>query len=92
MEARKRRHKKEPEEGTDGKKKEAFILRHSFDNIGHELIPLAATTLREIGKQDVEARKTAGCSDFWLLTPVDVFFSGMGISAQWRHQHLSCIC
>ena len=53
VEARKRRNKKGPEEGKDGKKKEAFILRQSFDNIGRELISLVSTTLREIGKQDV---------------------------------------
>ena len=55
VEARKRRSKKEPEEGKDGKKKEAFIIRQSFDNIGRELISLSAATLREIGKQDVQA-------------------------------------
>ena len=55
VDARKRRHKKDPKEGQDGKKKEAFITRQSFDNIGRELISLLATTLREIGKQDVEA-------------------------------------
>ena len=37
VEARKRRSKKEPEEGKDSKKKEAFIIRQSFDNIGPEL-------------------------------------------------------
>ena len=55
VEARERQNKKEPEEGNDGKKKEAFIIRHSFDNIGRELISLGVTTLRESGKQDVEA-------------------------------------
>ena len=55
MGARKRRHKKDPEEGKDGKKKEAFIIRQSFDAIGRDLISLVAATLREIGKQDVEA-------------------------------------
>ena len=53
--ARKRRHKKDPEEGHDGKKKEAFIIRQSVDNIGRELISLVAATLQEIGKKDVEA-------------------------------------
>ena len=67
VEARKRRHKKEPEEGKDGKKKEAFILRQSFDNIGRELISLVATTLREIGKQDVEAPTKA---DETMLLPL----------------------
>ena len=37
------------------KKKEAFVIRQSFDNIGRELISLVSTTLREIGKQDIEA-------------------------------------
>ena len=55
VEARKRRHKKDPEEGNDGKKKEPFIIRPTFDAIGRELISLVAATLREIGKQDVEA-------------------------------------
>ena len=45
VEARKRQSKKEPEEGKDGKKKEAFIIRQSFDNIGRELISLVAATL-----------------------------------------------
>ena len=56
MEARKRRNKKEPEEGKDEKKKDAFVIRQSFDNMGRELISLISTTPREIGKQDVEAR------------------------------------
>ena len=37
VEARKRRqsrHKKDPEEGRDGKKKEPFIIRPTFDAIG----------------------------------------------------------
>ena len=55
MDAKKRRNKKIPEEGKDGKKKEAFITRQSFDNMGRELTSLISTTLREIGKQDIEA-------------------------------------
>ena len=39
----------------DGKKKEASIIRQSFDDIGQELISLVAATLQEIGTQDVEA-------------------------------------
>ena len=54
MDAKKRRNKK-PEEGKEEKKKESFVIRQSFDNIGRELISLVSTTLREIGKQDVEA-------------------------------------
>ena len=34
VDVRKRRHKKDPEEGKDGEKKEVFILRQSFGNIG----------------------------------------------------------
>ena len=60
VEARKRRNKKEPEEGKDEKKEEAFVIRKSFDNLGRELISLISTTLREIGKQDVEAPTKAG--------------------------------
>ena len=67
VEARKRRSKKEPEEGKDGKKIEAFIILQSFDNIGRELISLVATTLREIGKQDVEAPTKA---DETMLLPL----------------------
>ena len=67
VEARKRRHKKEPEEGKDEKKKETFIIRQSFDNIGRELISLVATTLQEIGKRDVEAPTTA---DETMLLPL----------------------
>ena len=55
MEARKRRHTKDPEEGKDGKKKEPFIIRQSSDAIGRDLISRVADTLREICKQDVEA-------------------------------------
>ena len=54
MDAKKRRNKK-PEGGKEEKKKEAFVIRQSFDNIGRELISLVSTTLREIGKQDIEA-------------------------------------
>ena len=46
VEARKRRHKKDSEEGKDGKKKDAFIIRQSFDVVGRELISLVAATLR----------------------------------------------
>ena len=71
MEARKRsrRHKlkKVPEEGKDGKKKEAFIIRQSFDAAGRELILLVAAALREIVKQDVEAPTKAGES---MLLPL----------------------
>ena len=67
MEARKRRHKKEPEEGKDGKKKEAFVIRQSFGAIRRELISLVAATLREIGKQDVEAPTKA---DETMLLPL----------------------
>ena len=67
VEMRKRRHKKEPEEGKDGKKKESFIIRQSFDNMGRELIFLVSTTLREIGKQDVEAPTKA---DETMLLPL----------------------
>ena len=67
MEARKRRNKKEPEEGKGAKKKEAFIIRQSFHNIGRGLISLVATTLREVGKQDVEAPTKA---DETMLLPL----------------------
>ena len=50
-----RRIKKEPEEGQDEKKKETSVIHRSFDNMGRELISLISTTLREIGKRDVEA-------------------------------------
>ena len=53
VDAEKRRSKK-PEEGKEEKKKEAFNIRQSFDNIGRELISLVSTALREIGKQDIE--------------------------------------
>ena len=33
VEMRKRRHKKDPEEGKEGKKKEPFIIRPTFDAI-----------------------------------------------------------
>ena len=59
VDAKKRRNKK-PEEGKDGKKKEAFIIRQSFDNIGRELISLVSTALREIGKQAIEGPTKAG--------------------------------
>ena len=55
VEARKQRHKKDPQEGKDGKKKGAFIIGQSFDAIGRESSSLVADTLREIGKQDVKA-------------------------------------
>ena len=42
-------------EGKDGKKKGAFVIRQSFDEIGRESISLVSTAVREIGKQDVEA-------------------------------------
>ena len=45
VEARKRRNMKDPEEGKDWKKKAAFIIRQSWDNIGRELISFVATTL-----------------------------------------------
>ena len=54
VDAKKRRNK-EPEEGKEEKKNEAFVIRQSFDNIGRELISLASTTLQEMGKQDIEA-------------------------------------
>ena len=66
MDAKKRRNKK-PEEGKEEKKKEAFVIRQSFDNIGRELISLVSTTLREIGKQDVEAPTKA---DETMLLPL----------------------
>ena len=56
------------------KKKEAFIIRQSFDNIGRELISLVATTLREIGKQEIEAPTKADtdiCSCTGLQDPGD---------------------
>ena len=59
VEAQKRRHKKDPEEGKGGKK-EPFINRPTFDAIGRELISLVAATLREIGKHDVESPTKAG--------------------------------
>ena len=67
VDARKRRNKK-PEEGKEEKKNEAFVIRQSFDNIGRELISLVSTTLREIGKQDIEAPTKADmkCSCPWL--------------------------
>ena len=34
VDAKKRRNKKVPEEGKEEKKKEAFIIRQSFDNMG----------------------------------------------------------
>ena len=52
--AKKQRSKK-PVEGKEEKKKEAFAIHQSFGNIGRELISLVSTTLREIGKQDIEA-------------------------------------
>ena len=67
VEARHRRNKKGPEEGKGAKKKEAFIIRQSFDNIGRELVSLVATPLREIGKQDVEAPTKA---DETVLLPL----------------------
>ena len=67
VEARKRRHKKDPEEGKDGKKKEPFIIRPTFDALGRELISLVADTLRENGKQDVEAPTKA---DETMLLPL----------------------
>ena len=45
VEMRKRRHKKGPEEGKEGKKKEPFIIRPTFDAIGRELISLVPATL-----------------------------------------------
>ena len=69
VEARKRRHKTDPEElkGKDGKKKEPFIIGQSFDAIGREPISLVADTLREIGQQDVEAPTKA---DKTMLLPL----------------------
>ena len=65
MDARKRRNK-QPEEGNkEEKKKEAILIRQSFDNIGRELISLVATTLREIGKQEIVA-PTKADSDMLL--------------------------
>jgi hypothetical protein len=66
VDAKKRRNKK-PEEGKEEKKKEAFVIRQSFDNIGRELISLVSTTLREIGKQDIEAPTPA---DSKMLLPL----------------------
>ena len=54
-------------ESKDGKKKEVFSFRQSFDSIGRELISLVAATLREIGKQDVEALTKA---DEKMLLPL----------------------
>ena len=59
VDAKKRRNKK-PEEGKEENKKEAFKICQSFDNIGRELISLVSTTLREIGKQDIEGPTKAG--------------------------------
>ena len=66
VDAKKRRNKK-PEEVKDAKKKEAFIIRQSFDNIGRELISLISTTLREIGKIDIESPTPA---DNQMLLPL----------------------
>ena len=66
VDAKKRRNKK-PEEVKDAKKKEAFKIRQSFDNIGRELISLVSTTLREIGKQDIEGPTKA---DNEMLLPL----------------------
>ena len=71
VEARKRRRKKEPEEGKDGKKKEAFIICQSFDNIGRELISLVATSLqpseRLVSRMwRPRPRLTKPCSCPWL--------------------------
>ena len=66
VDAKKRRNKK-PEEGKEEKTKEAFVIRQSFDNIGRELISLVSTTLREIGKQDIEAPTKA---DNGMLLPL----------------------
>ena len=66
VDAKKRRNKK-PEEGKEEKKKEAFVIRQSFDNIGRELISLVSTTLREIGKQDIEAPTKADNDNVMLL-------------------------
>ena len=49
------------------KKKEAFLIRQSFDNIGRELISLVATALREIGKQDVDAPTNCKADETMLL-------------------------
>ena len=55
VDARKRQ-SKQPEEGNkEEEKKEPFVIRQSFDNIGRELISLVATALREIGKKDIAA-------------------------------------
>ena len=55
VEARKRRNKNDPEEDKDGKKKEAFVIRQSSENVGRELISLVPAAFREIGQRDVEA-------------------------------------
>ena len=55
VEARKRRNKKEHEEGKDEKKNEASDIRQSFRNMGRELVSLISTILWESGKEDVEA-------------------------------------
>ena len=52
VEMRKQRHKNDSEEGKEGKKKEPFMIRPTFDAIGRELISRVAATLREIGKQE----------------------------------------
>ena len=41
------------------KKKEAFVIRQSVDNIGRELISLVSITLRGIDKQNIEAPTNA---------------------------------
>ena len=52
VDTRKRRNQ-QPEEGnTEEEKKQTFMTRQSFDNIGRESVSIVATTLREIGKQD----------------------------------------
>ena len=68
VEARNRRNKQKPEGGKDKKKKkEAFVIQQPFDNMGRELISLISTTLRKIGKQDVEAPTKA---DETMLLPL----------------------
>ena len=66
VDAKKRRNKK-PEGGKEEEKKEAFVIRQSFDTIGRELIALVPTTIREIGKQDIEAPAKA---DNEMLLPL----------------------
>ena len=67
VELRKRRNKKQgPEEGKAGKQDD-FVVRPTYDAIGRELISLVAATLREIGKQDVEALTKA---DETMLLPL----------------------